>query len=581
AGVRCSLLRALGNVPNDKSFAILKRSAVDEDGDICDAGVRCSLLRALGNVPNDKSFAILKRSAVDEDGDICDAAIRALAVWPDQRAMGILSEMAFKSSDSKNRVIALRGYIRLVGVDVELSLEEKVEIYSRAIRGASGDNEKKLILAGLANVEHFTALETVAAYLDEPAVAEEACLAAVRIARATAGVMPARVRLAAQRVKGTAKSERTRSQADEIIRAINRFGDHIVAWQVCGPYAKDGLNYSRLFDEVFAPEIAGGDVKWSLLPIDVSNPKPWILDLLKLYPGQQRAAYVRTTIHSKSKQRAVLEIGKDDGIKVWLNGKVVHSSNTAGAVTPGADKVNIVLEQGSNSLMLKVTQNTSAWGFCARLVNPAGGKVEGVTVDCCGEQEMSTIDKSGAGKAVSIFDGRSFAGWEGNLDAFRIEDGAIVGGTLKEKIPRNEFLCSEKQYGDFELRLKVKLLGDNANAGIQIRSRRIPNHHEVIGYQADMGQQYWGCLYDESRRRKVLAWADKAEVAKVLKPGDWNDYTIRCEGKRIGLWINGYKTVDYVEADESVEQVGVIGLQIHSGGASEAWYKDITLKELQ
>ncbi len=184
--------------------------------------------------------------------------------------------------------------------------------------------------------------------------------------------------------------------------------------------------------------------------------------------------------------------------------------------------------------------------------------------------------------SVSIFDGKSFEGWEGNLDSFRIEDGAIVGGSLERKVPRNEFLCTTKEYRDFELRLKVKLVGDpaTANAGIQIRSRRRPNHHEMIGYQADMGQHYWGCLYDESRRNRILAKPDAGELRRVLKAGDWNQYVIRCVGRRVELWLNGYKTVDYVEEDESVEQAGLIGLQIHSGPPTEAWYKDINIEVL-
>jgi hypothetical protein len=179
-----------------------------------------------------------------------------------------------------------------------------------------------------------------------------------------------------------------------------------------------------------------------------------------------------------------------------------------------------------------------------------------------------------------LFDGKSFDGWEGNLAHFRIEDGAIVAGTLKAKIPRNEFLCTKKQYGDFELRLKFKVVGEGANAGVQIRSQRIPNHHEVRGYQADLGEAYWGSLYDESRRNKILAAADKAVIAAALKPNDWNDYTIRCEGPRIQLWINGQQTVDYTEPDDKIERSGIIGVQIHGGPPSEAWYKDLRLKEL-
>jgi hypothetical protein len=186
-----------------------------------------------------------------------------------------------------------------------------------------------------------------------------------------------------------------------------------------------------------------------------------------------------------------------------------------------------------------------------------------------------------AREPVPLFDGRTFTGWEGNLQLFRIEDGAIVGGSMAGKIVRNEFLCTNKTFGDFELRMKVKLLGgDQANAGVQFRTSRIPNHHEVSGYQADMGTGWWGALYDESRRNKVLAGPDQSTMQAIVKSGDWNDYVIRAEGARIQLWINGVQTVDYVEPDPAIARTGVVCPQIHSGPPSEAWYKDITLVDL-
>ena len=187
-----------------------------------------------------------------------------------------------------------------------------------------------------------------------------------------------------------------------------------------------------------------------------------------------------------------------------------------------------------------------------------------------------------AEKSVRLFDGKTFRGWEGDTNkSFRIQDGAIVAGTMDAKIPRNEFLCTTRDYTNFVLRLKFKLVGKGANAGVQLRTKRIPNHHEVSGYQADMGDpSWWGCLYDESRRNKVLAQADKEKVDKVLKREDWNDYEIRAEGKRIRLAINGLQTVDYTEEDPKIEDYGVIAVQIHAGPPSEAWYKDITIVEL-
>ena len=181
-----------------------------------------------------------------------------------------------------------------------------------------------------------------------------------------------------------------------------------------------------------------------------------------------------------------------------------------------------------------------------------------------------------------LFDGKTFAGWEGDTNkTFRIQDGVIVGGSMKEKVPRNEFLCTTRSYTNFVLRVKFKLLDRGANGGVQIRSARVPNHHEVSGYQADMADpSWWGCLYDESRRRKTLAKSDMNELNKVLKRDNWNQYVIRCEGKHIRLSVNGLQTVDYTELDDAIPQHGIVGLQIHGGPPSEAWYKDITIEEL-
>jgi hypothetical protein len=180
-----------------------------------------------------------------------------------------------------------------------------------------------------------------------------------------------------------------------------------------------------------------------------------------------------------------------------------------------------------------------------------------------------------------LFDGSTFAGWEGDLSKFRIEDGAIVAGGLTAPLDRNYFLCTTERYDHFELELKVKLVGEDANAGIQIRTERIPDDTEVIGYQADMGQQYWGCLYDESRRKRVLQQPAPELIAKILKKDDWNDYRIRCEGKHIELWLNGVQTVDYTEEEAGISQAGIIAVQIHSGKPAEASYKDIRIRKLR
>ena len=183
-----------------------------------------------------------------------------------------------------------------------------------------------------------------------------------------------------------------------------------------------------------------------------------------------------------------------------------------------------------------------------------------------------------------LFDGKSLAGWEGNEKVFRVEKGAIVAGSLDKKVEHNEFLCTTKEYGDFELRLKAKLVGKGDNAGVQFRSQRIPNHFEVIGYQCDMGnaagKSIWGALYDESRRKKFLVTGDHDKLTKVLKPDDFNDLVIRCEGPHIQIWVNGEKTVDYKEEEKDIAMKGKIAVQIHGGEPAQASYKDIRIKDL-
>ena len=130
------------------------------------------------------------------------------------------------------------------------------------------------------------------------------------------------------------------------------------------------------------------------------------------------------------------------------------------------------------------------------------------------------LRREAAGLLVPLFDGKTFAGWEGNLKMFRIQDSAVVGGnTPRGPAAHNEFLCTTKRYGNFELRLKCKLVGNGANGGIQFRSQRIPNHYEVRGYQADMAVGAWGTIYDESRRGCVLAGPSAQQQRTVVREG--------------------------------------------------------------
>jgi hypothetical protein len=192
-------------------------------------------------------------------------------------------------------------------------------------------------------------------------------------------------------------------------------------------------------------------------------------------------------------------------------------------------------------------------------------------------------EKKEDGGLVSLFDGKTLNGWEGKRDFFRVENGAIVAGFLDKKIPNNEFLVSKKEYTDFELSFEAKLVGIGNNAGVQFRSQRIAKHHEMIGYQCDIGSwsrgTIWGFLYDESRRNKMLAQAPQKKVNSWVNPkGQWNELRVLAKGPVIQIWLNGKQTVNFTETQKEIPLKGKLGLQIHSGPPLECHYRKIQIK---
>jgi hypothetical protein len=198
----------------------------------------------------------------------------------------------------------------------------------------------------------------------------------------------------------------------------------------------------------------------------------------------------------------------------------------------------------------------------------------GLAAGCQPAREDSTRE----GSTVPLFNGHDLTGWEGDTLLWLVENGTIVGRS--PGISYNDFLVTTKSFADFVLRLQVQLVDNVGNSGIQFRSERVSGSMEMIGYQADMGAQYWASLYDESRRRETLAAPDSALLDRLLRLGDWNDYEIHANGPHMQLKLNGETTVDYTEPEPDIALSGRIGLQIHSGPALEVRFRNIEIQEL-
>jgi hypothetical protein len=558
-----------------------------------DSASRCLLLRALGSIGNHAAFTALRDALTGNDARARDTALRAFATWPDATPTSLLLDFAAAATEPVPRALALRAALRLadlVAADAETPPPQVLEWFAQAAKAARTPDERKLLLAGLAGLKHPAALPLARPYLDDAELQAEAGLAVVQIA-ATLTAMGQRdaAKAALARVVASVTDPALQERAKAAAQALEAPAEYVLDWQICGPYSEDGKECQQLYAVVFDPEKPGTTPEWRLLPAGSAQGG----NLVRVDPvmsGNHRVAYARTWLISAREQPARFELGFDDGGKVWLNEAVVCEANTAGACVPGAHQADVTLRQGANLLFLKLTQHSGPWHFCLRLVGPDGRPLPDVQVSAVPAGEAppvagtpAPLASTGPGPldavaAVSLFDGKTLGGWEGDPACFRIEEGAIVGGQLGQPIARSAYLCTTKEVGDFELTAQVRTLGNGTNGGVQFWGARIPDSHEMSGLQADVCDgAYWGCLYDCTRGR-LLVTVPQRELNHIVRRADWNEYRIRAIGDRIQVWLNGYQTVDWVETDPKIARQGVFGLQTHQGPPGEGWYRDLRLK---
>jgi len=206
--------------------------------------------------------------------------------------------------------------------------------------------------------------------------------------------------------------------------------------------------------------------------------------------------------------------------------------------------------------------------------------------------EKTVAKEEESKEPMSLFDGESLEGWKvvnpKNAKFWSAKDGVIEASNGDKKMPVNTYLASAKEYGDFEFTCEFRLSGDHAtgliNSGIQYRSV-LKKHKKrgfiIIGYQADIGRGWWGGIYDEHRRGKLV----KGDAAALLatdgfKDDSWHTYRIVCKGNKHELFINGIATAFYTEKNEKIPAKGVIALQLHSGGVAKIQYRNIKIKTL-
>jgi hypothetical protein len=188
---------------------------------------------------------------------------------------------------------------------------------------------------------------------------------------------------------------------------------------------------------------------------------------------------------------------------------------------------------------------------------------------------------------VPLFNGKNLDGWmqRNGTATYRVEDGVIVGKT-SEGSP-NSFLCTVKEYGDFELKFEVKV-DDALNSGVQIRSKSRGDTPDgrVHGPQVEIATNGTaGFIYGEGL---TTGWLSKdrndPKAQAAFKRGEWNQYLVKAQGPSIKTWVNGVPVADLVD-DQTKMMSGFIGLQVHGikkgTGPYEVRWRNILIKELK
>jgi HEAT repeat protein len=342
---------------------------------------RLALLPVCAGLAQAPSRAALRAAAVDPEPRVRQAALLAMCDSRDADLLPDLLKAAREATDKKTRLLAVRGCVRLATREegVNLSAAQRLAVLDNILDMSPDPVEKRLVLSGLGAIAAPASLARAAAMLDEDSVRPEAAQAVLQIAPALTDAEPDAAGAALKKVLAVAVADDTRVAAEAALKDVLKRSGFITSWQVAGPYLEKDKDYIALFDIAFPPETSdSASVHWRDLPVNPDRSQARNMDLLQALGGEQRVAYARTWLFAPNQQKARLEIGSDDGVKVWLDGRLVHANNVARSLQPASDNVEVTLNQGWNPVLLKVTQNNAGWGFCLRVTEPAGAPVAGL-----------------------------------------------------------------------------------------------------------------------------------------------------------------------------------------------------------
>jgi len=349
----------------------------DQNSKIASDQSREIYLELLGKLGHSELFPILTRALKQKNEDIKAAAIRGLGEWRDARPLSLLEEIIKTTESTRLRVLALRGYLRLTSIDPSFSSSDRLKHFQSALKYSGTNDEKKAVLSALSQIPSMEAFEICSRFLDDRGLKKEAAAAVVKIASQITLEQGDVVLPVLESIRAQTSDSALKKQSLELIKKLTRFSNYITDWMMAGPFSAEGKD---LFDYVFPPEKNSENIEWKPVAKNSDPENYWHINLAKLIGGNNRVVYLRTLVWSPAEQKAVIEAGSDDYIKIWLNGRLVHQKRVARGISPGEDKAPVTLQKGWNDLLVKVVNEAGGWGACLRFVRQDGLLLEGLKI---------------------------------------------------------------------------------------------------------------------------------------------------------------------------------------------------------
>lgn len=350
------------------------------------APVRCSLLRAAGQLGGPSVLDALRASAKDPSADIRGAAIGTMADHAGVEALPVLLRLADQTSEDSLRASALKGYWRLVGLTKSRTPEQRLKLVRDGLAVGKLPDEKRRGLAELAKTPLPEALELARQACSDAVVKAEAEAACYQISTRLIYSHRREVEASLRGLAKEADSEGVRRSARAFVASLAKYGDFVVPWLVSPPYRQAGKNAQGLFDIPFPAEKPGASgVAWRLLPAPPVPANFWQADLSSIVGGNHCVVYAKTRVYCPKAQPIALEIGTDDGVKLWINGKLVHANNAVRGMAPAQDKAKAELKQGWNDFLAKITQHTLGCGMMIRITAANGSRIANLRFDPWGK----------------------------------------------------------------------------------------------------------------------------------------------------------------------------------------------------